>query len=58
MTPSNYKHDPYTVLLALNWQLVCGRPGFEFYQSLQLFSNLFSAVTLMAAHLQALFLYL
>ena len=55
ITPSNYKHDPYTVLLALRWQLVSGRPGFESYQSLQLFSNLFSAVTLIAAHLQASF---
>ena len=53
ITPSNYKHDPYTVLLALRWQLVSGRPGFESYQSLQLFSNLISAVTLIAAHLQA-----
>ena len=58
ITPSNYKHDPYTVLLALSWQLVSRRPGFEFYQSLQLFSNLISAVTLIAAHLQASFLYL
>ena len=57
ITPSNYKHD--TVLLALSWQLVSGRPGFESYQSLQLlFSNLFLAVTLIAAHLQASFLYL
>ena len=46
---------PYTVLLALSWQLVSGRPGFESYQSLQLFSNSFSAVTSIAAHLQASF---